>query len=283
MQKPTMFKAKGDNIDLQLAQWGSGRKTLLCIHGLTANCRCWDRLIPALSGSHRVLGLDLRGRGLSGKPAEGYSLGHHVKDLRALLQDLELQRVTLLGHSLGAYIAVAFAACYPDMVERLILLDGGGQLSQKRWDSIETVIKPSLERLQNVFPSFEAYTQPLKEAPIFQPWTEFHETYFQHDVRKVDQGVRSRIDPAIIQQEIADIRKKDVSVHYRDIACDVLILRATRGFLGQQDLLLPLHTVETMLQSILNARELAVADTNHFSILFDRHTDRDLAIRDFLK
>ena len=57
MQDPIMFKAKGNGIDMQLAQWGSdAHKTILCVHGMTANSRCWDRLVPALSGHHRVLG-----------------------------------------------------------------------------------------------------------------------------------------------------------------------------------------------------------------------------------
>jgi pimeloyl-ACP methyl ester carboxylesterase len=69
MQDPIMFKANGNGIDIQLAQWGSdANKTILCVHCMTANCRCWDRLVPALSGHHRMLGMDLRGRGMSDKP-----------------------------------------------------------------------------------------------------------------------------------------------------------------------------------------------------------------------
>jgi pimeloyl-ACP methyl ester carboxylesterase len=282
MTEPHMFKSKGNGIDMQLAQWGSGGECILCVHGMTANCRCWDRLAPALSKRHRVLGMDLRGRGLSDKPTSGYSLEHHVQDLHDLVAALGLTRVTLLGHSLGAYISVAFSSLYPDKVAKLILLDGGGQLSQQRWDNIERVIKPSLERLEQVFPSFEAYTEPLKNAPIFQPWTVFHERYFQYDIKNIDQGVRSRIDPVHIRQEIDDIRNKNFAAYYRDIACDVLILRATQGFLGDDDLLLPLHVVTDMLNAIPGSRDVAVERTNHFSILFDQHAARDKALSSFL-
>jgi pimeloyl-ACP methyl ester carboxylesterase len=65
MQDPIMLKAKSHGIDMQLAQWGNGEECILCVHGMTANCRCWDRLVPALSSHHRVLGVDLRGRGMS--------------------------------------------------------------------------------------------------------------------------------------------------------------------------------------------------------------------------
>jgi len=284
MIEPYMFKSKGNGIDMQLAQWGSdANKTILCVHGMTANCRCWDRLVPALSSHHRVLGVDLRGRGMSDKPTTEYSLENHVKDLRALVDSLGLTRVILLGHSLGAYISVMFSAFYPDKVDKLILLDGGGQLSQKRWDSIELVIRPSLERLEQVFPSFEAYTEPLKNAPIFQPWTEYYDRYFRYDIKKIDQSVRSRINPAHIQQEINDIRNKDIAGYYRDITCDVLILRATQGFLGDDDLLLPQDAVSKMLNAIPGSQDMAVEGTNHFSILFDRHDARDNTLSSFLQ
>jgi pimeloyl-ACP methyl ester carboxylesterase len=283
MEKPHMFTSKGNNITLQLAQWGAGEDCILCVHGMTANCRCWDRLIPALSKHHRLLGVDLRGRGLSDKPASGYSLEHHVQDLCDLLDNLGLARVTLLGHSLGAYISVVFSALYPDKVAKLILLDGGGQLSIKRWDSIEQVIKPSLERLEHVVPSFEAYTAPLKGAPLFQPWTEYYERYFRHDVIETEDGVRSRINPAHIRQEIDDIRNKNFTQYYGDITGDVLILRATEGFLGDDDLLLPLHAMAGMLKEMPNARDMAVEGTNHFSILFDPHDKRDQALVSFLQ
>ena len=202
MTEPHMFKARGNGITMQLAQWGEGEECILCVHGMTANCRCWDRLAPALSRHHRMLGVDLRGRGLSGKPDAGYSLDHHVQDLHDLLTHLGLARVALLGHSLGAYISVMFSALYPEKVAKLILLDGGGQLSQRRWDSIVQVVKPSLVRLEQEFPSFDAYTKPLRDAPIFQPWTDYYEHYFQHDVIETENGVRSRINPNHIQQEI---------------------------------------------------------------------------------
>ena len=282
MQDPVMFTSKGDGITLQLAQWGEAEDCILCIHGMTANCRCWDRLAPALAVHHRVLGVDLRGRGLSDKPASAYSLDHHVQDLHRLLDNLGLTRVALLGHSLGAYISVVFSALYPDKVTKLILLDGGGQLSQKRWNAIEQVIQPSLVRLEQVFPSFEAYAEPLKNAPLFQPWTEYHEYYFRHDVIETHEGVRSRINPAHIRDEINDIRNKNIADYYQDIACKVLILRATHGFLGDEDLLLPPDATTKMLKAIPDARDMAAAGTNHFSILFDEHAARDRALTSFL-
>ncbi|MGZ3495756.1 MAG: alpha/beta fold hydrolase, partial [Thermodesulfobacteriota bacterium] len=68
MSEPRMVKAKGDGIDIQLAIWEGNGKQILCAHGITANSRFWDCLASALSPHHRVIAMDLRGRGLSDKP-----------------------------------------------------------------------------------------------------------------------------------------------------------------------------------------------------------------------
>ena len=74
MTEPIMKKAKGDGIKIQLAVWEGKGKQILCIHGLTANSRFWDCLASALAPYHRVIAMDLRGRGLSDKPPKGYSI-----------------------------------------------------------------------------------------------------------------------------------------------------------------------------------------------------------------
>ena len=74
MVEPIMKKVKGDGIEINLAIWEGKGKPILCIHGITANCRCWDILAAALTPSYRVLAMDLRGRGKSDRPCRGYAL-----------------------------------------------------------------------------------------------------------------------------------------------------------------------------------------------------------------
>ncbi len=127
--KPKMHKVMGDGVPIQLAEWGAGGKTVLCVHGLTANCRCWDGIAEALSPHHHIMAMDLRGRGHSGHSPGGYDLRLHCRDIEAILHNLGLRSVVLMGHSLGAFITLSFAALYPQHVERIVLVDGGGQLS----------------------------------------------------------------------------------------------------------------------------------------------------------
>jgi pimeloyl-ACP methyl ester carboxylesterase len=277
-----MIKAKGKGIQIQLAVWEGKGKQILCLHGLTANCRFWDCLASALAPSHRVLAMDLRGRGLSDKPSSGYSIEHHCQDLLALMENLTLERPVIMGHSLGAFISLVFAARNPDRVDRLILVDGGGKLSEEQMARVFAGIKPSLDRLGQVFPSFEAYVALLRQAPFLKPWNSFMEEYFRYEVEEAEGGVRSRVHPQHIAEEASRLREVDSSQFYSRVAAPTLILRATRGMLAEDDLLLPEDVAARMVREIPHAERVDLEGTNHYSILFQPNGKRDRAIFDFL-
>jgi pimeloyl-ACP methyl ester carboxylesterase len=282
MPKPIMIKAKGDGLKIQLAVWEGKGKQILCIHGITANSRFWDCLASALASHHRVMAMDLRGRGLSDKPSTGYSIKHHCKDILALMNDQDLKRPVLMGHSLGAFISLVFTAKYPQRVDRLILVDGGGKLSETQMAKVFAGIKPSLDRLGQVFPSIEAYLLQMKQAPYLQPWNSYMETYFRYEIEEVEGGVRSRVHPKHIKEEARNLGKVDSSQFYTKVTSPTLILRATKGMLAEDDLLLPEDVAERMVREIPTAKRIDVKGTNHYSILFQPNKMRDQAILKFL-
>jgi pimeloyl-ACP methyl ester carboxylesterase len=282
MTQPIMKKAKGDGVAIQLAVWEGSGRNILCIHGITSNCRCWDVLASALSPKQRVLAMDLRGRGGSDKPESGYSLEHHIEDIRSLLDDLGLKDVVLMGHSLGAFISLAFGAKYPGRVNRIILVDGGGALSKEQIDKVFQGIKPALDRLGKVFPSSEAYLGIMKQAPYIQPWSSAMETYYRYELETADGGVRVNIRPEHIQEEAQNMRKVATDSFYPLITCKTLILRATKGLLSQDDILLPEPVVTRMLEEIPKAKRLDVVGSNHYGIVFQPNDVRDRAIQAFL-
>lgn len=282
MREPLMRKVKGDGVNIQLAVWEGDGNQILCIHGLTANCRCWDVVASALTPAHCVLAMDLRGRGLSEKPSSGYSVKHHCRDILALMDNIGLDRAVLMGHSLGALISLIFTAEHADRVDRLILVDGAGKLGKRQMKKVLAGIKPSLDRLGQIFPSFESYLETMKLAPFLQPWSSAMENYFRHEVEDLDGGVRSRAQPEHIQEEIQNMSKIDVSQFYPMVHCPALILRATEGMLARDDLVLPEEVAGRMVQEIPHVRSVDVEGTNHYSIIFQSNEVRDKAITDFL-
>jgi pimeloyl-ACP methyl ester carboxylesterase len=283
MKEPIMIKGKGNGVQIQLAVWEGKGKTILCIHGLTANCHFWDCLASALSPTHKVMAMDLRGRGLSDKPPTGYSIKHHCEDIAALLEDLDIPQLVLMGHSLGAFISLAFAAQFPQRIDRLILVDGGGKLSDTQMAKVFAGIKPSLDRLGQTFPTFEDYISLMKQAPFLQPWNSYMETYFRYEVEEVEGGVRSRVHPKHIEEEIGNLKKEDSTKFYSKVRCPVLLLRATKGMLSEDDFVLPEDVARRMESEIRNAKRVDLENTNHYTILFHPNSIRDQVILNFLE
>ena len=283
MSDPVMKRAEGDGIQIQLAAWEGEGQPILCVHGLTANCRCWDVMASSLTPENKIIAIDLRGRGLSDKPSAGYSLQHHIKDILCVLDDLKQERIVLMGHSLGAFISLAFAANFPERTEKIVLMDGGAQLTQDQWDKVTLAIKPSLDRLGQVFHSFEAYVANMKLAPFLQPWSRALEDYFRYESEAVEGGVRSRINPAHILEESQNIRQEEPAQYYSKVTCPVLILRATDGIFSNDDIVLPESAVDRMVSDIPEALRVDIQGTNHFSILLQPNEMRDQAIREFLE
>ena len=105
---------------------GSG-PVLLLIHGITGSSVIWRPVMRRLAeAGHTVVAPDLPGHGGSERHIGDHSLGAHASILRDLLQVLDLQRVTLVGHSLGGGVAMVFAYHFPERVERLALIGSGG-------------------------------------------------------------------------------------------------------------------------------------------------------------
>ena len=104
---------------------GSG-PALLLIHGIGNSLDTWRDVIAALASRYTVIAPDLLGHGRSDKPHADYSVAAYANGMRDLLSILDIERVTVVGHSLGGGVATQFAYQYPDRCERLVLVSTGG-------------------------------------------------------------------------------------------------------------------------------------------------------------
>ena len=283
MSEPIMKEVKGDRVKINLAIWEGSLGPILCVHGITANCRCWDVVADVLAPQFRVLAMDLRGRGRSEKPDKGYSLETHLQDMNGLMDDLGIDRAVVMGHSLGAFIGLAFAAQYPHRVDRLILVDGGGDLSKEQMDNVFQGIKPALDRLTKVFPSVSDYLTAMKQAPYIQPWSAEIEGYYRYEIESTEGGVRTNIHPSHIAEEANNIRKVNSAAFYSQVRCPVLVLRAPQGLFSDDDILLPEDVIDRMVRKIPDARRFDVDGMNHYGIVFQPHETRNQAIKGFLE
>lgn len=106
---------------------------LLLIHGMAGSSETWRGVLPALAKNHRVIAPDLPGHGQSAKPRGDYSLGAFAASLRDLLRALDIEKVTVVGQSLGGGVAMQFTYQHPEYCERLILIGSGGLGPDVNW------------------------------------------------------------------------------------------------------------------------------------------------------
>src|SRR5262245_192842 len=121
MARLTLLGGALDGLELYYTSVGRGPATLL-VHGLGGFAESWRYTIAALAPHGTVIAFDLPGFGQSAKPGGAYDLPFFAQAVDGLLRALEIDRVRVVGHSLGSGVAIAFALAYPSKVERLALL-----------------------------------------------------------------------------------------------------------------------------------------------------------------
>jgi pimeloyl-ACP methyl ester carboxylesterase len=116
-----MFVTNGDaRIAVNVA--GDGADTIVLIHGFPLTQEIWTAQIPALAERMRVVTIDLRGMGQSSVTDGPYLMESLAGDVAAVLDALGAERATIAGHSLGGYVALAFARMYIERLDRLVLV-----------------------------------------------------------------------------------------------------------------------------------------------------------------
>ncbi len=252
-------------------EWPGRGPTLLCVHGITANCHAWNRWAEQLAPAYRLIALDLRGRGDSDKPP-AYALEVHLdplcypQDLEAVCDALGIETVDYLGHSLGAVIEVLFAATYPNRVRRLVLVDGGHNLRP----DVADAIRPALDRLGVTFRSLDDYLSRMRALPIFEGcWSEYMDRYFRYDAQILPDGTaRSRVSRDVVEADVKTLLPLPLSPYHRKIGAPTLILQAPDGLLTDTDAIMSRDEGTRLAAAMPNARLVAVAGANHYTILF---------------
>jgi pimeloyl-ACP methyl ester carboxylesterase len=129
-----------NGIRLHYVRWPSttpAAGTLILLHGIARHAHTFDHIAPQLARKYDVLALDMRGHGDSGwSPDAAYLVEDYVKDLEALVDQLRLPKVSLLGNSTGGRVAQVYAGLHPDRIDRLVVEDVGPERPQSIADAL---------------------------------------------------------------------------------------------------------------------------------------------------
>jgi pimeloyl-ACP methyl ester carboxylesterase len=263
------FLIAGD-VTLHVVQWGEQGPPVVCLHGITANAFCFQAFADELASDHRVIAYDLRGRGDSDKPEDEYSVPIHAADLLHLIDELGLERPVVLGHSLGALIALYFAARYPESLSKLILIDAGAPLPWKTAAEQPAWLNASISRLGIPVPSYEDYIERLKMAPFLGThWNEYFDIYFRHDTfSESDGSVTAKAYREAVLGDGEHISEIEPEALWGQVKVPTLLLRAGQGLFSSDDQMLPEVSALALQKGIADCRYVNFPTLNHYTIVF---------------
>jgi 3-oxoadipate enol-lactonase len=145
---------------------------VVMIHGFPLTRAIWARQSYALARSFRVISPDLRGAGMSSSPEGPYLMERLAGDVAALLDSLGIERVALIGHSMGGYVVMAFVRMFSERVERLALVASRLRADTPDVAASRQMLADRVEREEAIEPVIDAYLPLLVAAqtPAQRPW-----------------------------------------------------------------------------------------------------------------
>jgi lipase len=255
---------------------GDGGKPVLLIHGITSSNRAWQLFAAELAHSGNTFyAVDLRGRGDSNSLPGPFGMTTHSHDMVAVMDYLGFPKMDVIGHSMGAFVAVALLGLAPERVSRTVLIDGGIPLPLPAGFTVAQVLPyvlgPALGRLKMVFESREAYRNFWKPLPAFvKGWSPVLDEYLDYDLRGSAPSMRASSKAQAVEEDSIDLFGSDLMMDtLKNLTEEVLMLRAERGLQNETPPLYPEEVLKTALTQYPKIKVITVPDTNHYDILLE--------------
>lgn len=255
---------------LHYVEWiNNDAPPMVMVHGGSDHCRNWDWAARVLNERFNIVAPDLRGHGDSSWVNGTYRKTDYVYDLHQLIASKGYKKVTIIAHSLGGWISLLFAGLKPEMVEKLIIIEGllpMNPISRKKLDNprhqrlndwIDVVSGVSSFKHKH-YPSFEAALHRMQsQNSHLSPEQTRHLT--EYAVKQNEDGtyswkydgyIRSMDDsPELTEPEVIDIRSR--------IDCPILLLQGKESpFLLEKN--------SEYIQSLQNCKVVTLPNSGHW-------------------
>ncbi len=236
----TIYGAK-----IHYAEAGSG-PTVILLHGLGGSWQNWAFNIAPLAAKYRVVALDQIGFGKSDKPMINYRIGTYIDFLDQFYKQLKIERASLVGNSMGGWIAAAYTAAHPEKVDRLVLEDAAGYAPPSTFDyKVLYNLNPSTRDAMKQVAKLVFYNQALfgTEGAIDQAMA-----------ARINAGdgytIKSLIESIIRGEDFVDAQVKTIK-------------QPTLIVWGKQDGLTPVSDGERFKRDISNSTLLVIDQCGH--------------------
>ena len=240
---PTSHSYFSQRLRLHYVDWGNtDAPPLLLVHGGRDHCRNWDWVAEALRDDWHIIAPDLRGHGDSQWMIGGsYGLSDYVYDIAQLIHQTKHQPITIIGHSLGGAISLQFTALFPDVVQKLVAIEGLGwppeRVAEQESVPAEERISGWIEftrsiagRAARLYPTIEEAFQRMQEAnPHLTPDQARHLTV--HGVNQNEDGTYSwKYDNYTRIRAPFGFPESERQKLWQRITCPTLLVRGTESW-----------------------------------------------------
>ena len=282
------FYKSADGIDLHALYWRcdnpSSESCVLLLHGFTNDAHVWDEIAAELSREHHVLAPDFRGHGDSAwDPKARYSHWQLVADIGEFAQQFQFPRWHVVGHSLGARVAMLAIADGLLAAQSFVVIDAAPEVSA---EASAKILNDALSTPQQ-FESYEAYDSHLKSLYVLAS-DEAINRLGLFGLRKRDKRFYTKMDPAFTPnlwhqspelQEQERIRGPLVEKLWESLGkvkAPVLLLR------GQASAVLTQAMAESLIESTLHDGQLRTVSRSGHALMIDNPTECSDYINQFL-
>lgn len=256
----------------------AGNPTVVAIHGITASHRSWPLVARSLDGI-RLVAPDLRGRGRSNALPGPWALRRLADDVAAMMDALEIERAPILGHSMGAFVAVCLAHQHPDRVESLVMVDGGLPIERAADADPQAMLGPAAERLARTFASRDEYRDFWRAHPAFEDaWSNDVAEYVDYDLEGEEPLLRASTRFEAMAENVLEL---DGSGGYAEALAELTVpiefVRAPRGLLNEPTALYSPTVVSDFASLLPNLTVHQVDNVNHYTIIMSEQGAAEVA------
>jgi pimeloyl-ACP methyl ester carboxylesterase len=259
-------------LSLHLLEWSEEGVPLLLLHGFGNEAHIWDDFAPSVAPAYRTLALDHRGHGDSAwDPEHRYDRDAMVDDVERVCESLGIDRLVVIGHSLGGRIATLFAGRHPERLAGLVLVDIGPEVDPRGSSRIRD------ETASSVDPSFSDPAEYARLLSLHYPAAQPHAIarMAHHGLRQREDGSFAlKMDPALRgamgnaeSLEEAEQREIEMMAAQWDalarVACPTLVVR------GAASDILSADVADRMVDEVLQKGTLAVVPQAGHSVMTD--------------
>lgn len=284
MEPRSSFVAGADGHQIHVLEWSSEGVPLVFVHGFGNTARIWDDAAQLVAPHYRTIAIDQRGHGDSEHdPEHRYAYEDLARDLEAVILALGIERLVLVGHSLGGRTSMVFAERNPERLAGLVIVDTGPEHDPRGTSRIRGEVE---QRGDGTFAERKEYEHVLAHNfPVSPP--EMIERMAAAELRQRDDGRWERkLDPAFfpargaMDEAAMEAHEKEMStrlwVALEKIPCPTLVVRGAAS-----DILGP-EIADKMVDEALPNGSLAVVGQSSHSVMTDNPEGFNQALSAFV-